>query len=143
MDTTLTQNGQTTPPVIAEAYRYADGWTRLAAFLEDHPEIAERVEIGPTSRAAMCYLSHRVENPARFMADAAKACVDAGGRVEQDVDDGRFAGVKLIFGPIHIAVFTEAARVCATRVTGMVEQVEYTLTFDLPEQAAEGSEATR
>ncbi|GGK62262.1 hypothetical protein Sme01_04210 [Sphaerisporangium melleum] len=134
MKNTVTQNEQATPPVVVEARQYADGWSRLAGFLEDHPEIAEGASVGSIS-SVMRYLSHHTEDPARFMVDASQACVDAGGRVEPDVD-GRFAGVKLSFGPVRVFVYTDAHRVATHRVTGTVEKVEYTLTFDLPEQAA-------
>ncbi len=142
MDTTVTHNEPTTPPAVVEARQYADGWTRLAAFLEDHPEIAEHSGADRSISRVLCYLGHRVEEPARFMADAAQACVDAGGQVESDAR-GEFAGVKLIFGPVHIWAYADAHRVATRRVTGVVEKVEYALTFDLPEQAVEGAEGAR
>jgi hypothetical protein len=117
----------------ARAAEWSTGWARVAEFLTAHPRIANHV--GSVSAERMlCFVGARLPEPAAFMVDAAAACVASGGRVEPYITP-EFGGVLLCFGPVRIQVYTKRHEVCATRVTGMVEQVEYTLTFDLPEQA--------
>lgn len=137
--TTVTQtppvSERETPRSVTEATAQAAGWGELAAFLSDHPEIAKRARIARVYM--LCYVGH-LDDPASFMADAARACVDAGGRVEPYQSD-RFGGVNLWFGPVHLQVYADIDRVFTRRVTGVVDKVEYTLTFDLPEQTAAAS----
>lgn len=129
----MTATVKETPTVISEAVAWSVGWGQIAEFLTSHPEIAEHTSVDSTSGRALCFLGHLVEDPVRFIADAVQTCLEAGGWVEQKVRD-ELGGVNLWFGPVHIYVYADVDRLFSRRVTGMVEQVEYTLTFDLPEQ---------
>lgn len=119
---------------INTAAEWARGWDAVAAFLTAHPDIAESVGTAvPSGEWALgCVSGH--DDPASFIASAAQACVDAGGRVEQ-YRSVRFGGVRLWFGPVYVQVYADLDQVFTRRVVGMVEQVEYTPTFDLPQAA--------
>ncbi|MDH2424855.1 hypothetical protein [Sphaerisporangium sp. TRM90804] len=135
MATTLDEN-QTrpeTPTSVSEAAAMCRGWGDVAAFLAVNPKVAERAALDTGSHRMLAYLGEPVD-AVEFMVTAARACVDAGGVVRQ-CRTKDFGGVDLFFGPVHVHVYTEIDRVFAQRVTGMVEQVEYTLVFDLPVNA--------
>jgi hypothetical protein len=127
---------------VAVAGERARSWDAIAAFLAAHPEIAREYSSSSSDsdlgyRMLCCV--NRLDDPGAFMSAAARACVDAGGRVEQYASD-RFGGVKLWFGVAHVDVYAEVGKVFSRRVVGVVEKVEYAPTFDLPGNA-EAAEA--
>jgi hypothetical protein len=128
-----TLSEQRAAKAVADAREWARDWERVAAFLSDHPEIAERAagRLGDGR-----FRVHVMTDPATFMAAAARACVDAGGSVDEFRDD-LYGGVVLRFGRVAMEVQARVDEVFIRRVTGVVEQVEYTLAFDLPALADE------
>ena len=115
--------------LLAKTTELADSWRNVAAFLVSHPEIAERTN--PHSDYLLCSVNS-MDDPAAFMAEAAKAAAGWGHRVEEYRDD-RWGGINIWFGPIHLQIYAEVGKVFARRVVGLVEKVEYVPIFDLPQ----------
>lgn len=113
------------------AYARADAWGAMAAFLKANPRIAERCSIGSMD-IVLCSVT-LTDDPVAFIRSAAEAAVKHGLPVEAYTSgDGRWGGVALLVDMIRIHVYAEASTVMTSRVVGMVEKVERTLTFDLP-----------
>lgn len=130
MTTITEQVPPKTPPAVTEAVALSAGWGRIAEFLTAHPEIAEGAGHDGGLRVLRCIST--MADPLPFIASAAQACVAAGGRVE--AHHSNYGGVRLHFGPVHIYVYADLDKVFSSRVTGVVEKVEYAPLFDLPQQ---------
>jgi hypothetical protein len=127
------------PKSVAEALEYARAYEQVAAFLSANPDLAERATV---------YLARYTnivppygEDPVAFIVDAAKRGREFGAPVEEWAD-GKHGGVKIGFGPLHVKVYTTADRVCSRVVVGVIEDVQYALSFDLdgtPRKQAEVS----
>lgn len=128
------------PKSIADALKYASAYGQVAAFLAANPDLAKRVEHYLGTGFLACVNS--ATDPAETIANVARCGREAGAQVEEEADS-RYGGVKLLFGPISLKVYADAARVCSRVVVGVIEDVQYALSFDLdgnPRKAAEVSE---
>lgn len=140
---TIAQTGAETqteqPKAVTEALEYARAYEQVAAFLAANPDLAKRADVylGRSTNIVPPYDA----DPIAFILDAARRGREYGAAVEEWAD-GHHGGVKICFGPLNVKVYTTVDKVCRRVVTGVVEQVEYTLMFDLdgtPRKAAQVS----
>lgn len=128
------------PKSIAEALEYARAYQQVAAFLAANPDLAKRVDHYVGTGFLACV--NLAADPVETIANVARRGREAGAQVAEEADS-RYGGVKLLFGPISLKVYADAARVCSRVVVGVIEDVQYALSFDLdgnPRKAAEVSE---
>ena len=128
---------ETAPKAVVQALEYAHAYEQVAAFLAANPELGERANIYPALYTNI--VPPYDADPVAFIVDAARRGREYGVPVEE-WSDGKHGGVKIRFGPLHVKVYASAEKVCRRVVVGMVEDVQYALTFDLdgnPREAAE------
>ena len=131
---------ETTPKSITEALEYAAAYGQMAEFLSANPDLAKRAHYYHGTGFLACVNS--AQDPAGTIADAARAGRGAGARVEEEAG-GQHGGVRLLFGPVRLKVYADADKVCSRVVVGMVEQVEYALSFDLDGTPRKQAEAAK
>jgi hypothetical protein len=105
---------------IGDAKEYTWGWAKLAQFLADNPDIAERATA--YTERVLVYLAPGDDTVSR-LADYARRGVRAGARVEKTYDD-KYGNVLLRFGPVHLQVYSLRDEVCERIVVGTREVVE-------------------
>jgi hypothetical protein len=119
---------ETAPKSVTEALEYAHAFGQVAAFLAANPDLAKRAHYYHGTGFLACVNSDK--DPAGTIGNAARRGREAGAQVEEEAD-GRYGGVKLHFGPIPLKVYADAGRVCSRVVVGVIEDVQYALSFDL------------
>lgn len=119
---------ETTPKSVTEALEYAAAYEQVAEFLAANPDLAKRAHYYHGTGFLACVNS--AQDPAGIIVDAARAGRETGARVEEEAG-GQHGGVRLLFGPVRLKVYADADKVCSRVVVGVIEDVQYALSFDL------------
>ena len=116
------------PKSVRDALEYASAYGQVASFLAANPDLAERAHV---HLQRYTHIAAPVsEDAVAFLVDVARRGQEFGAPVEEYAD-AKLGGVKVLFGPLYVDAYADAARVCRKVVVGMVEDVQYALVVDL------------